>query len=388
MARALQTLGALNLLLAGLLVLLGAPQVGPVPLDWSHSDVSLEVVPFGIDSQALLADVSMPRIVVLGFAPSLRQSPQERVSDLKPAEDPLPLVPIPDGIEKIVWELEGWMYPSRYRLTLFASGDSEIIGFPESAEGKLKPGWLQIDATQVAAGASWHVRRLRNPFVKRHPLSEEDAKHRYRTALGYGIHLLNAVGSYVHVGVSRFGASGPTAVAFFAQPRNENGNSLNYRRFLAIQKLFDDIDKDPIAPYGEYMVISTVQHGWTLQIGDDGSGALTRGAGGRYAAGWWRNLKATEWFSEGTFRYAALKQYLETNLVCDRPTPYSPEFFLGLARQRRPPRFLPNIEFSKSLFDRAADAIRLDSPIRLLYKSNPPVVVWVPQAGTDTKLLP
>jgi hypothetical protein len=153
------------------------------------------------------------------------------------------LVPIPDGVEMIVWEHQNWETNGGFeRLTIWSDGRSEVLVVPlqyahDGQENLLpKSGWKK-----VMQKSSPHIE-----FVRTNIYRPYVARTKFKEALGAGIHLLESFkpgyrdGSGTRVVIQTKGQQKEIVIPMFMD--REKG-TLNHKRFLAVSEVLGGFDK-------------------------------------------------------------------------------------------------------------------------------------------------
>ena len=153
------------------------------------------------------------------------------------------LIPIPDGVEMIVWEHQNWETNGGFeRLTLWQDGRSEIVVAPlqhaQDRQENLRPkrGWERI----------MHKFPPRVEFVRKNIYPTDIARKKFKEALAAGIHLLKFFkpgyvdGSGTRVVIQIKGQRKEIIVPMFM---DQEKGTLNYKRFLAVSKVLGGFDK-------------------------------------------------------------------------------------------------------------------------------------------------
>ena len=146
-------------------------------------------------------------------------------------------------ITMIFWEEQSWKPGGgSERLTLWASGRSEITLKRWGETQKTNPGW---SATKVG-----HFSYYR----KADPFPPAVAVAKFHAAISAGIEQLKsfppgfADGGGTLVGIESDGKLKETVIPFFIHPdQPDNENSENHRRYLAVEKVLGDFDTDAVA---------------------------------------------------------------------------------------------------------------------------------------------
>jgi hypothetical protein len=148
----------------------------------------------------------------------------------------------------IYWEQQKGFPPEQSRLTLWADGRSEIfLRNLFNSPLKVKAGWKIVKEDPNEPCDRKEVQRL-------NPLSQEEAKRRFNEALAAGICDLKTFemrytdGGGTGIGVQINGRLEAKTIPFFVQEYKDEKGSLNHRRYLAVEKIMSDFDRDPKEP--------------------------------------------------------------------------------------------------------------------------------------------
>jgi len=153
------------------------------------------------------------------------------------------LIPIPDGVEMIVWEHQNWETNGGFeRLTLWSDGRSEVVVAPlryshDSQENlRTKNGWERVRVQSPP-----HVE-----FVRKSIYPPDVARTKFRDALAAGIHLLESFKpGFVDSGGTRIviqtkGQKKEIVIPMFM---DRDKGTLNHKRFLAVSEVLDGFDQ-------------------------------------------------------------------------------------------------------------------------------------------------
>jgi hypothetical protein len=153
------------------------------------------------------------------------------------------LVPIPDGVEMIVWEHQNWESNGGFeRLTIWSDGRSEVVVAPlryaHDGQENLRP------------KSGWELVRHESPphveFVRKNIYPLDVARRKFKEALAAGINLLESFkpgyldGGGTRVVVQINGQQKETVIPMFTD--REKG-TLNHRRFRAVSKILGGFDR-------------------------------------------------------------------------------------------------------------------------------------------------
>ena len=153
------------------------------------------------------------------------------------------LIPIPDGVEMIVWEHQNWETNGGFeRLTLWSDGRSEVVVVPlrhaRDGQENLRPksGWKKVKHQSPP-----HVE-----FVRKNIYPPDVVRKKIKQALAAGIHLLKFFRPrYVDGGGTRVvtqikGRQKEIIIPIFM---DQDKGTLNHKRFLAVSKVLGGFDK-------------------------------------------------------------------------------------------------------------------------------------------------
>ena len=152
-------------------------------------------------------------------------------------------IPIPDGVEMIVWEHQNWETNGGFeRFTIWSDGRSEVVVAPlrhsQDGQENLRPknGWERV--------------RQKSPprveFVHKNIYPPEVARAKFKEALAAGIHLLESFkpgfvdGGGTRVVIRIKGQQKEIVIPLFMD--REKGTS-NHKRFLAVSEILGGFDK-------------------------------------------------------------------------------------------------------------------------------------------------
>jgi hypothetical protein len=152
-------------------------------------------------------------------------------------------VPIPDGVEMIVWEHQNWETNGGFeRLTIWNDGRSEVVVAPlryaHDGQENLRPksGWERVRHKSPP-----HVE-----FVRKNVYPPDESRTKFKEALAAGIHLLESFKpGYVDGGGTRVviqikGQQKEIVIPMFMD--REKG-TLNHKRFLAVSQVLGGFDR-------------------------------------------------------------------------------------------------------------------------------------------------
>ncbi|MDH3237217.1 MAG: hypothetical protein OEM47_01610 [Deltaproteobacteria bacterium] len=152
-------------------------------------------------------------------------------------------IPIPDGVERIIWEHQNWETNGGFeRLTIWSDGRSEVVVAPlrhaRDGQENLRPkkGWERVRQESPP-----HVE-----FVRRNIYPPDVARAKFKEVLAAGIHLLESFkpgyrdGSGTRVVIQTKGQQKEIVIPMFMD--REKGTS-NHRRFLAVSEILGGFDK-------------------------------------------------------------------------------------------------------------------------------------------------
>jgi hypothetical protein len=152
-------------------------------------------------------------------------------------------IPIPYGVEMIVWEHQNWKTNGGFeRLTIWSDGRSEIVVVPlryaRDGQENLQPknGWEKVQEQFPP-----HVE-----FVRKNFYPPDVARTKFKEALAAGIHLLESFkpsyrdGSGILVVIKTKGQEKEIIIPMFMD--REKG-TLNHKRFLAVSEILGGFDK-------------------------------------------------------------------------------------------------------------------------------------------------
>lgn len=152
-------------------------------------------------------------------------------------------IPIPDGVEMIVWEHQNWKSNGGFeRLTIWSDGRSEIMVVPQlhtsNGQENLRPknGWEKLRKQSPA-----HVE-----FVRKNIYPPDVARAKFKEALAAGINLLESFkpaysdGSGIRVVIQTKGQQKEIVIPMFMD--REKG-TLNHKRFLSVSEILSGFDK-------------------------------------------------------------------------------------------------------------------------------------------------
>jgi hypothetical protein len=153
------------------------------------------------------------------------------------------LVPIPDGVEMIVWEHQNWESNGGFeRLTIWSDGRSEVLVVPlqHTRDGleNLRPknGWERV----------WQKSIPRVEFVRKGIYPAEEARTKFKEVLEAGIHLLESFkpgyhdGSGTRVIIRIKGREKEIVIPMFM---DRDKGTLNHKRFLAVSEILGGFDR-------------------------------------------------------------------------------------------------------------------------------------------------